>query len=451
MSSRALSAPGKRIIAASLNGLVFPMEILGEIIFLACGAFDDRPASYDAVRNVYLLVCVLWYRLVANDSRFWTGLFIDRTTTPHVRLISTAFRRARARPVHLVLNTRSRALFPRPSFEDVFSVLRSSIDQVISQVGAISVEGWDDSRTVTVFEWLEACDSPNVRYLELVIAASNPPNPNLLHRALLAFSHLDTLVHRFSNLLIPHMHASTLSRLHLGPISRNRCEHCFEDIRLFLESCVQVTHLNLDDIQCGNGPPQGILVRTSCYMPSVTHLAFNCESAGGYYLWSSLRVPSARVLQVSGPSVFVGFVSGIDPELYNPSLGDVEVLDLRMPITGTLAMKNILANYPKLVRLDLRKSRREAVVALVDMRPFVSAPLCPDLLSIHVGNQVDSSQLRRVLAARKTGHFAAGCTMSYEYISGLSPPVVASASFRMVDGALGEVPYEEAVYTGLDF
>ncbi|KAK7012661.1 hypothetical protein R3P38DRAFT_3209271 [Favolaschia claudopus] len=247
------------------------------------------------------------------------------------------------------------------------------------------------------------------------------------------------------------MHASTLSRLHLGPIPPSRCESCWDDIRFFLESCIQVTHLNLDDIQCGDGPPQGILVRSECYMPSVTHLAFNCRSAGGYYLWSSLRVPSARVLQVSGPSVYVGFVSGVDPALYNPSLGDVEVLDLRMPISSTLAMKNILSNYPKLVRLDLRKCWRPAVMALVEMRPFANAPLCPELSSIHVGNQVTSSQFIRVLAERKTGHFAENCSMSYEFVSGLNPRVMAFATFRMVEEALVEVPYEEAVYTGLDF
>ncbi|KAK6992995.1 hypothetical protein R3P38DRAFT_3224407 [Favolaschia claudopus] len=384
----------KRLFVASSTGLVFPAEVLGDVIFLACGNFCDRPDAYDDIRNTFLLVCKAWYRLVAQDARFWSGLYVDRTTG--IKLVNTTFRRARGRPVHLHLNARTHIL-GQTNFDQNFDVLRPVLDRVVHQIGRLTVDATDRSGAETLFKWMEASHGRNVRHLELIIGTSNPPNPFLVDRDLLAFSTLDTMVQRFSHLLIPHAHASTLRRLHLGPVPRSRCEHCWEDIILFLEECVQVTHLVLDNIQCGDSSPPGVLVRTLCSMPSVTHLAFICDSYGGSGLWTALRVPNVRVLEFVSPSTYVDLVSGADPDMFNPSLCDVEVLALRMPIPSTLAMKNILANYPRLVRLDLRRCWRTTVLALVDMRPFVSAPLCPHLLSIHVGNQLSTSQVIRVI------------------------------------------------------
>ncbi|KAK6972182.1 hypothetical protein R3P38DRAFT_3240425 [Favolaschia claudopus] len=446
-SSRSSPVP-KRVFVASSSGLVFPPEILGEIVFLACGPFDEYPATYHQVRKDYLLVCTEWKDMITGDPRFWTGLYVCRAIRP--QQVITAFTNARGLPVHLIIDAPSR-IASRNNFEQTFASLRDHLDDHIDKIGRLSVSATDQFGAQTLFEWMESCHAHRVRQLDLAIGTTNPPNPLLLNRAILAFSNLETLVHRYSHLLIPYVHASTLRRLHLGPMPRTRCDDCWNEVRDFLMACVGVTHLVLDDVMCANGPPQGILVQSLCHMPSVTHMAFKCDSYGNSYLWAALRVPSLRVLQFIAPSGCADFVDGTTPHLCNPSLDGVEVLDLRMSVPSDLTMKNILANFPNLVHLDLRRVRHTIVVALVEMRPFVSAPLCRNLSSIHLGTDMSTFQLLRVLGNRQSGHFAEGCTVSYEFISGIRPYAWTRTSFRFNSGVLEEVPYEEPVYVGLDF
>ncbi|KAK6993068.1 hypothetical protein R3P38DRAFT_3224047 [Favolaschia claudopus] len=404
--------PGARFLVDG-NGTVFPVELLTDVVLLACGLDSNPSHSFDRRRNKFLRICKTWYQMLENDFRFWATLLVDRHTTEHE--MKLAVRRARDNLLSLIVDMNGRPS-PYVSFRQTFpSIVRPCLDFYSNHFGSITLLGHGPMNFTLVMDWMMKCETRTVTRVRFNVSSNLRGEHITFLDELLPNSSLKTYVTENSLIVPPDYQLRSLSHLMFGPLVGPRSMR-WATLFTILNLCANLTHLVLHEIILSDDVENISVFSRVCQLPLLTHMRVDgfepTQNVTEMYALACTRTPNLRVLRVSGGEKHLDFVGCGLPETHNPTLRDVAVLSIGGELKSSLVLLEMLRTFPELRILDIRDAEGFSFETLIEMRSLVQGELCPKLTEVHVPVCFTKGDLVQFVGARPEGFFARECTVT---------------------------------------